>query len=337
MRVLIVADPALPVPPRQYGGVERIVDGVVRCLRELGFEVGLVAHPESSAFADACFSFDGAQPSVPSQVHAVSAARRRFRPDLIHSFGRTLSLGPALLGRLPKIVSYNRSPTPRSVRLAAFVSRSLYFTGCSEFIADQGRSAAGIWAGIPNFVELDKLPFVDTVPGDAPLVFLSRIERIKGTREAIAIARAARRPLIIAGNIPSDAESQAYFAREVRPHLDGDSIRYIGPVDDAQKARLLGSAAALLVPIQWDEPFGIVFAEALACGTPVIACRRGALPEIVDHGTHGFLVSDLDEGVEAVARIGTLSRRACRERVEERFTRDHVVSKYVALYRQVVA
>lgn len=337
-RVLIVSDTGLPVPPRHYGGVERIVDGVVRRLREIRFEVALLAHPESTAEADANFRFEDVRPGVPSQMRSVGRARTAFRPHLVHGFGRTLALGSALLGRIPKIVSYGRSPTPRSVRLAARIGgRSLHFTGCSEFIAGQGRRAGGQWTAIPNFVELPLLPFVPQVPESAPLVFLSRIEQIKGTREAIQIARAAGRRLVIAGNVPTDAASQAYFEREVRPHVDGSTVEYIGPVDDVAKARLLGGAAALLVPIQWDEPFGLVFAEALACGTPVISFPRGALPEIVVDGQHGFHVGTLEQGVVAVSRLGEISRVACRRRVEEHFTREIVVDQYVSLYRRVLA
>lgn len=338
MRVLVVSDPSLPVPPRLYGGVERIVDGVVRLLRRRNVEVALLAHPESTATADASFRFDGKSPSVTSQMRSVGAARRRFRPDVIHSFGRTLALGSALLGRVPMIVSYGRSPTPRSVRLASLVGgRSLHFTGCSEFISALGRSAAGEWTAIPNFVELAGLPFVAEVASDAPLVFLSRIEQVKGTKEAIAIARASGRRLVIAGNVPSDAASRAYFEHSVLPHVDGKMIEYVGPVDDAAKARLLGNAAALLLPIQWDEPFGIVFTEALACGTPVIACPRGALPEIVEDGRHGFHIASEIDGAAAVSRIGEISRGECRRRVEMAFTGEIVVDQYVSLYRRVLS
>lgn len=338
MRVLVVSDPALPVPPKLYGGVERIVDGVVRGLRERGVEVGLLAHPDSTAVADANFAFTSAKPGPTAQMRSVGDARRRFRPHVIHSFGRTLALGSALLGSTPMLVSYQRIPTRRSVRLASLVAgSSLRFTGCSEFITGLGRRAGGEWTAIPNFVEPSSLPFVAHVAPDAPLLFLSRIERVKGTSEAIAIARAAGRKLLIAGNVPADAEAQAYFERLVRPHLDGGSVEYVGPVDDEAKARLLGAAAALLVPIQWEEPFGIVFAEALACGTPVIACPRGALPEIVEHGRHGFLIDGIEDGIAAVGRIGELSRAECRRRVEQRFTRKVVVEQYLTLYRRVLS
>lgn len=338
MRVLIVSDPGLPVPPRHYGGVERIVDGIVRRLRELGFEVALLAHPESTAAADASFRFESARPAVVSQMRSVGRARRGFRPQLLHGFGRTLAFGASLFSGIPKIVSYGRSPTPRSVRLAARIGgRSLHFTGCSEFIAGLGRSAGGDWTAIPNFVELPLLPFVAAVPDDAPLVFLSRIEEIKGTREAIEIARSAGRRLVIAGNVPDDAGSRAYFEQHVEPYVDGRAVEYIGPVDDVAKARLLGGAAALLVPIQWDEPFGLVFAEALACGTPVIACPRGALPEIVVDGEHGFHVTSVSAGAAAVARICEISRHECRRRVEQKFAREIVVDQYVSLYRRVLS
>jgi glycosyltransferase involved in cell wall biosynthesis len=189
-----------------------------------------------------------------------------------------------------------------------------------------------MWHVVPNFVDTGKYAFVPEVAHEAPLVFLSRIEPIKGAHVAISIAKKSGRNLILAGNRVETGSAKGYWQREIEPHLDQERITYIGEVDDQQKNELLGKAAALLVPVQWDEPFGIVFAEALACGTPVISCPRGALPEIIEDGKDGFLVRDEAEGAEAVRKISQIRRESCRKKAEEKFSIRAGVERYIQIY-----
>jgi glycosyltransferase involved in cell wall biosynthesis len=234
-------------------------------------------------------------------------------------------------------MSYQRHTGGTQLAIAARLGGSrLRFTGCSEFICGMGRPAGGHWTAIPNFVEPEKLPFVRQVPADAPLVFLSRLDDVKGPDLAIAIARAAGKKLILAGNVSPDGPQRAFFHREIETQLGRDGIEWIGEVDDRRKAGLLGAAAGLLVPIRWDEPLGIVFPEALACGTPVITCARGALPEIIEPGRTGFFVTGIEDGVAAVLRLGDLDRAACRAAVEQHFSLSVVAPRYLELYAQVL-
>ena len=166
---------------------------------------------------------------------------------------------------------------------------------------------------------------------------MGRLEEIKGPQVAIEVARQANQPLILAGNIPPDAASRRFFAQRIEPHLDGDRIRYIGPVDDAQKNRLLGTARAFLMPILWEEPFGIVMAEALACGTPVIGLARGAVPEVVLHGHTGFVCESAPEMVDAVGRVHQISREACRRDARNRFSSHVIGDQYEGLYERAIA
>jgi glycosyltransferase involved in cell wall biosynthesis len=261
---------------------------------------------------------------------------RIFKPDLIHSFSRIAYLLPHLRGPRPIVMSFQREPTLRTVGLAVRLAANgvLLFTGCSEFLAARGRRAGGEWHGVPNFADTEVLTFSPLVPDDAPLVFLSRVESIKGAHWAIEIARRCGQRLIIAGNhLESGAEGE-YWKQQIEPSIGRDGIEYVGPVDDIQKNVLLGSAKAMVVPIQWDEPFGIVFAESLACGTPVISCPRGALPEIVRSGIEGFLVQSVEDGCQAIRGIGTIDRAACRKRAEEHFSPSAVVARYDAIYNQ---
>lgn len=338
MRVLMTVDPEIEVPPLTYGGIERIVDALVRGLRAEGHHLGLVAKAGSTCPADESFAWPGARSqSVKDTLANMWTLRgvvRDFRPDVIHSFSRIAYLLPHLRGPVPIAMSYQREPTPRTVGLAARLAASdvLTFTGCSDYIANRGRPAGGLWYGIPNFADTDALTFSPDVPADAPLVFLSRVESIKGAHWAIEIARRTGRRLVIAGNHAESGEEGAYWREQIAPWIGRDGIEYVGPVDDVQKNALLGRAQAMVVPIQWHEPFGIVFAEALACGTPVISCPRGALPEIVRPGIDGFLIESIEEGCEAVAKLGTIDRAACRHRAEDHFSARAVVARYLELY-----
>jgi glycosyltransferase involved in cell wall biosynthesis len=341
MRILLTADPEIAVPPRGYGGIERIVDALVRALRARGHVVGLVAHPDSTSPADNRYTWPGRRSVSPLDALRNALALRRivarFRPDVLHSFSRLAYLLPLLPTRLPKLMSYQRHTGGRGVAWAARLGgRHLRFTGCSEFICGQGRRAGGRWTAIPNFVELDKYTFIESVPADAPLVFLSRIETIKGPDLAIAIARASGRRLILAGNPAPSGPEREYWDRQVAPELGRHGIEWVGEVDDVQKNALLGRAAAMLLPIQWDEPFGIVFAEALATGTPIITCPRGALPEIVTDGRTGFFISSLETGVAAVGRLPELDRAACRQTAEDRFSLNVCAEQYLTLYREML-
>jgi glycosyltransferase involved in cell wall biosynthesis len=255
-----------------------------------------------------------------------------MRPDVIQSFGRLATLAGVLPLATPKVMSYQRDITPRSIRWARAIARdSVSFTGCSEQLI-RPVAHMGAWHVIYNAVPVERMRFAAHVPADGPLAFLGRIEAIKGAHVAIEVARQSGRRLILAGNVPDDATSRAYFESQVKPHIDGDRVQYVGPVDDAAKQDLLCGAAAFLMPVLWDEPFGIVMAEALACGTPVLGLRRGAVPEVVTDGVTG-VVADTTEGlVRAVGAIPTLSRSACRAAAESRFSPTRLVDRYEEVF-----
>jgi glycosyltransferase involved in cell wall biosynthesis len=171
-------------------------------------------------------------------------------------------------------------------------------------------------------------------PGDY-LAFLGRIAPEKGVDRAVAIARQSGMPLKIAAKV--DAADQEYFKTIVEPLLRDPLVEYVGEVGDTAKAAFLGNAYALLLPIEWPEPFGLVMIEALACGTPVIAYRRGSVPEVLEHGVTGFAAQGLHEAVKAVERIPLLSRSRCRQIFEERFSATRMAHDYLAIYQRLVA
>ncbi len=340
MRVLLTADPELPVPPKLYGGIERIVDLLLVGLQERGHAVGLVAHQDSTSPASQLFSWPGVQSfnklDIIQNTHALWSAVKSFQPDVIHSFSRVFYLLPLLKSSVQKVMSYQRFPTSRTIRWSSrLAGNTLTFTGCSDYICQQGRLSGGVWHPIYNCVDIDKYTYQEVVATDAPLIFLSRIERIKGAHLAIAAARQTKRRLIIAGNQVASTEGQQYWDEEILPHLGKDGIEYMGSINDEQKNHLLGQSAAMIVPIEWDEPFGIVFAEALACGTPVISCPRGALPEIIREGKDGYLVKNLEEACQAIQNLDQINRYHCRERAEQCFSSRVTVDRYETLYKQL--
>jgi glycosyltransferase involved in cell wall biosynthesis len=167
---------------------------------------------------------------------------------------------------------------------------------------------------------------------DDYLLFFGRIHHDKGAREALEIARACGKKLILAGIIQDDA----YYHQHIEPHLDDNNVVYTGSAGPIQRSQLLGKATALLHPINFNEPFGLSVIESMACGTPVIAFNKGSMPELIENGKNGFLVNTVKEARDAVARINDIERASCRRRVEQHFTADHMVEKYIQVYETVL-
>lgn len=345
MRILVTADPYIPVPPTHYGGIERVIDMLVRELSRRGHAVTLVAHPGSRTAARLIPY--GRPPHVgivrrAGELLDVGSAlwRERAAVDLVHSFGRLAALLPILpLRALPKIQSYQRDEVPwhsvaRAVRLAG---ASLAFTGCSSHMyRGRASSRSGDWTTVFNGVDVTRYTPTARVAADAPLVFLGRLDPIKGAHHAITIAREAGRRLVIAGPRSTTGGESAYFETRIAPFVDGTRITYAGPVDDVAKNDLLGAAAALLMPIEWDEPFGIVMAESFACGTPAIAFPRGSVSEVVRDGLNGFICATPAEAARAVARLDALDRRAIRADCEARFAAPVIADAYERLYERLL-
>lgn len=338
LRIAITVDPEYPVPPPLYGGVERIVDMLVSGLVARGHHVTLFAHPDSRAIAQRVVPWPGGKSQ--SRLDTVrnmallarTVAREKF--DVVHSNSRIAYLTPILPLNVPKIMTYHRHITRRTVAMGARLARgSLRFTAVSQWL-NRDVASIGRWHVVPNGVPIKTYKFEANVAKDAPLVFLGRLQEIKGPHLAIEIAKRSGRALILAGNVPP--EHQAWFSSEIQPHLDDRQIRFVGPVNDAKKSELLGAASALLMPILWDEPFGMVMTEAMACGTPVLALNRGAVSEIIEQGRTGFFADDVQDLVAAAGRIDELDRFHCRRVTEMRFSEDAVVEGYLDVYRQAM-
>jgi glycosyltransferase involved in cell wall biosynthesis len=338
LRIALTTDPELPVPPLHYGGIERIVDMLARGLVTRCHEVTLFAHPQSTCPVPTIgWTGQSSGSSLDTLRNATTLARHVATEhfDIVHSFSRIAYLAPILPFPIPKLMSYQREISPRTTRMAHRLSRgSLEFSAISRQMIE-ATELVGRWHLVANGVPLDRYTFRGSVDPHAPLVFLGRIEEIKGPHCAIEVARRTGRKLILAGNIPD--RHRGWFEAYVGPHIDGEQIRYSGPVNDAQKNELLGRSLAFLMPILWEEPFGIVMVEAMACGTPVLGLRRGAVPEVVDDGVTGFVANTVDELVAAAGRVHALDRAACRARVERFYSDTSVTEGYIKVYRQMMA
>jgi glycosyltransferase involved in cell wall biosynthesis len=337
LKIALTADPEIPVPPIHYGGIERIIDMLIKGYLERGHQVTLFAHADSQTDAHLKAypgKSSGRKADFLKNSWLINRTLLSGEFDVIHSFGRLAYLLPQLPRAVPKLMSYQREPTLGQISKAVKLAKknTLAFTGCSGYISRQIEPLAPSFA-VFNGVPLDVYTFRESVAADAPLAFLGRIEPIKGTHIAVEVARATGRRLQIAGNIP--AEGQTYFEEKIKPFLN-DRIEYIGPVNDAQKNRMLGESAAFLMPIEWNEPFGIVMAEALACGTPVIGFRRGSVPEVVIEGYNGFSCNTAEEMIALISRIPELDRRNARKDAEERFSADVIVDHYLSIYHQLI-
>ena len=342
MRILLLMDPYIKVPPDHYGGIERVVADLADRFARLGHDVTLWAAPGSHVDGRVePFGREGEWTRWSNLRNTLTLAGRFVRGygrfDVIHNFGRLAYLAPVLATNVPKVQTYMRTVDPGNMGIARRLgARRLHYTAVSAAIRDTGRPGGGDWSVIYNCAVPARYTFAGgTDPASAPLVSLGRLDRCKGVHHAIAVARRLRRRLIIAGNISPLAEEQAYFNAEIAPLIDGELITYIGPVGDAEKQTLLSGAAAMLLPIEWEEPFPVVLPESMLCGTPLIAFRRGGVPEGIDHGRTGFLCDTVEEMTALVPRLPEIDRRTVRAEAGRRFSDDAIAGDYERLYQRL--
>lgn len=335
MRLLFIVDAEIPVPPRDYGGIERIVAGLAAELQAMGHRVDLIAGPGSRSYGGDLVIhrrpgpgwFSRAFRKAWFQVRTLPAIRRA---DVILNFGRLDYLVAALRTRVPLVCCFQNPVSQTEVDwLRHRKKRRLALVGISQSQIEDLRDRDE-FAIIPNATEVGRFPFQAKTAEPPYLAFLGRITKNKGADTAIRVARRSGMKLRIGGNLSDEAGGREFFETEVRPELD-DRVEWIGPVDDVAKQGLLGGACAMLFPIRWKEPFGIVMVESLACGTPVIATRCASTPEVIDEGVTGFLCDDEDAMVAAVAEIGTIERADCRRAAEERFSTAAMTRRYLEL------
>ena len=336
MQIAIIAPPWVPIPPVAYGGTEAVLDTLARGLKDLGHQVLLCTTGDSTcpvprtSVVDAAAGIGTAGPAT--EIRHVAHAYAQARDcDVIHD--HTL-VGPFFAQRYRglRVVTTNHGPFDGElVDVYRAMAPAADIVAISAHQASTARQIE-IAAVIHHGVQPADFP-IGTGGGHA--VFLGRMSPNKGVAAAARIARIAGVPLLIAAKMGEPAERD-YFELEVRPLL-GNGIEYIGEVGPAEKKSLLGSARCLLNPIAWAEPFGMVMIEALACGTPVVATPRGAVPEIVRPEVTGFIAAEVDDLAAAVDRVGALDRYDCRRAVEGHFSASRMVTDHVVLYEELLA
>lgn len=329
-------DPDIPVPPTLYGGIERIVYLLANEYTKLGHSVTLLAGPGSYCDGETVIYGESGENTKPQRRKNVLNVWRylfvnKGKFDLIHNFGRLIYLLPVLNHPVKKIMSYQRAVTAKGIKaITRLPNRNLIFTACSSDCVVTG-NVAGNWHTVYNAIDFSTYQATGSVVDDAPLMFLGRLDKIKGAHNAIKVARTTGHQLILAGNIPTTADNLQYYKSEIEPLIDGNQIKYVGALNDEEKNYWLGKAKAFLFPIEWAEPFGIVMIEAMACGTPVIAFKRGSVPEVVEEGVTGFIVADVNEMADRVLLIEGFDRMACRKTAEQRFDISKIALDYLSL------
>jgi glycosyltransferase involved in cell wall biosynthesis len=338
MKILIVMDPGILVPPKGYGGHERLVYMFAKEYARLGHEVHLLVTEGSEV--EGCtvhpFGKEGFPPKKRDARMAIPKAwqflwKHRNKFDLIHNFGRLAYLLPVLNHPIKKIMSYGRIIDGKNISLInRLPNKNLVFTAPSSWCVNTGNTA-GEWHTVYNAVDFSKYTPKNSLEDDSPLIFLSRIEKLKGAHEAIQIALQTGNRLILAGNISPLAEEQEYFKSEIEPFIDGEKIQYVGTLDDEGKNKYLGLAKAMLFPARTGEAFGMVMAEAMACGTPVLAYNHAAMPEVVTNGITGYISENIEEMKNQINDVAKLDRKKVRERAEYLFDVKVVAKHYLSL------
>lgn len=338
MHIGILVPPWASVPPRGYGAIEMLAGWLAVRVQAAGHRVTLVTTGDSTCPVPRLAPFPQARPQEAGNtstelVHVLEAYDELagLDLDLLHDHSLT---GPVLAAARPPawpvVTTAHWTLEGHIGRMYERMGRALPLLAISE--AQRSSAPAVRFADmIYHGVDTDQVP---VGPGGGPLAFVGRMSADKGVHTAITTARAAGRPIRVAAKMTT-FEERRYFEEAVRPLL-GPDAEYVGELDRPDVLRLLGEATAMLMPVAWHEPFGLVAVEALACGTPVLATPRGALPEIVEPGRTGYLCPDGPALAAAVGRVGELSRADCRRSAETRFSADRMAAEHLRFYARVL-
>ncbi len=334
MRIAMLSPIAWRTPPRHYGPWEQVVSLLTEGLVKRGVDVTLFATSDSQtegklhAVCPRPYEEDKQlDAQVYTSLHISELFDRADDFDLIHNHFDFLPLTYLGATETPTLTTIHGFSSPRILPVFEKYNGKAFYVSISN--SDRSPKLdyiATVYHGI------DLKPFTFRGKPEDYLLFFGRIHPDKGAVEAIEIAKAVDRPLIMVGII----HDEDYFKSDVEPHIDGDKIRYVGNVGPEERDKLLGGAIALLHPIYFEEPFGLSVIEAGACGTPVIAFNKGSMPELIRDGENGFLVYDVNGAVEALGRIDTVDRRRCREWVEQNFTQEIMTDNYLKVYETIL-
>jgi glycosyltransferase involved in cell wall biosynthesis len=340
VRIAILSPVWFPVPPSGYGGIELVVSLLADGLAAAGHDVTLFASGDSFTKAELVAVFPEAPSSEigmtgPELRHALACYERAADFDLINDHSGPLAVAVGGAVSTPVVHTVHGPLTGADGELYVSLGRVAPEVGLISLSLNQRKPQPDLnWvANCHNALDLDSYP-VHSARGEY-LLFLGRMSADKGCHRAVEVAREAGVLLKIAGKMREPAERE-YFEAYVAPHL-GDGAEYLGETSHRKKVSLLQNARATLFPIEWEEPFGLVMIESMACGTPVIATRWGAVPEVIEHGRSGIIVDDYREMAAALADADRLEPSECRRSAEEGFSAERMVQDYVTAYEAVLA
>ncbi len=334
LKIAMLAPIAWRVPPRHYGPWERVVSLLTEGLVRAGLDVTLFATADSETSANLCavvprpYEEDRTlDVKVWEGLHLAHAFERAGEFDLIHNHYDFLPLTYSGLVKTPILTTIHGFSSERILPVYRRYDAATHYVS----ISDADRHPELYYAAtVHHGIDLSEFTF-NEAPEDY-LLFFGRIHPDKGAAEAIRVAQRSNRRLLMAGIV----QDRGYYERDIKPHLN-EQVRHLGSVGPEARNVLLGGAAALLHLINFDEPFGLSMVEAMACGTPVIATKRGSVPEVVADGVSGFVVQSAEEAVKAVARLPELGRSAVRAHAEKNFSQQRMVEGYLRVYEQVLA
>ena len=338
LRIAMVAPPFYEIPPPAYGGIEAVVAQLVDGLVDRGHDVTLLAAAGSRTKGTLVPTFDEPQGErlgrpEPELLHGARVAEHlaRLRPDIVHDHS---AVGPAFARdrSVPTVITSHGPATGPWGEYLAAAGESMHLVAISH--AQVQLSPHLPWrAVVHNSLDTTNIPF--RAEKDDYLIWLGRMSPDKGAHLAIDIARKVGRRIVLIGKC-SEPDEQAYFEAEVKPRL-GSDVECRGEIGLDEKYDFLSRAAAFVFPLQWEEPFGMVLLEAMACGTPVLTLARGAIPEVVVDGVTGFVRDKPEEIIDAFDDLASIDARACRSHVEAQFSPEQMVTGYEQVYRDCLS
>jgi len=333
MRIAILSPIAWRTPPRHYGPWERVVSLLAEGLVKENIDVTLYATGDSVTSAKlrgVCKAPYEENRDLDAKVweslHIAEIMEQANEFDIIHNNYDFLPLTYSGLIKTPVVTTIHGFSSAKILPVYKKYNKKTYYVSISD--ADRNADLDYIRT-VYHGIDIDNFT-LKKGSGDY-LLYFGRIHPDKGTKEAIQVAKSAKMKLVIAGII----QDRPYYEKYVEPHL-GDEVSYIGSVGPEERNKVLGSAYALIHPINFDEPFGLSIVEAMACGTPVLAVNRGSMPEIIQNGVNGFLVSNAEEMAARIKDIASISREECRKTVEDRFSQQKMVKEYIEVYKEIV-
>ena len=333
MKIAVISPVAWRTPPRHYGPWERVVSLLVEGLAKKEIDVTLFATGDSITSGKLRYIVKtpyeedlNTEPKVSECLHISEVMESANEFDIIHNNFDFLPITYSQLVKTPMLTTIHGFSSSKILPVYEKYNQKTYYASISY--ADRAEGLDYI-ENVYHGIDIESFTF--NPKPEEYLLYFGRIHHDKGTYEAIQAAKKANRKLIIAGII----QDKLYYENYVKPYIDGISVVYVGSVGPKERDELLRSAYALLHPINFAEPFGLSIVEAMTCGTPVLAFAKGSMPEIIENGYNGFIVSDLDQMVNMIGEIRNIDRRNCRKVVEKRFTQDRMVEDYIKVYKKI--